>query len=97
LAEDAFVVKIIKDPFRSVSLSLIFYQTGFLSFVVLPEGFLVGDKVKSSFLKNIFKYKLTNQDSTKTVSNIFDKTPLFGLSLPISMIETGYTVFNIEL
>lgn len=45
---DAFIIKFEKDNFRSSILTLIFYQTGYLSYVMLPEGYLVGDKLKFS-------------------------------------------------
>lgn len=45
---DAFIVRFEKDVFRSSTLTLVFYQTGYLSYIVLPEGFAVGDKLKFS-------------------------------------------------
>lgn len=46
MSEDLFVVKTFVDPNRSAKITLVFYKTGFLSFVVLPDGFTVGDKLK---------------------------------------------------
>jgi len=46
LSLDAFIVRFEKDVFRSSTLTLVFYQTGYLSYVVLPDGYSVGDKLK---------------------------------------------------
>lgn len=48
LSSDAFIVSFEKDNFRSSTVALVFYQTGFLSYIILPEGFCVGDKLKAS-------------------------------------------------
>lgn len=45
---DAFIVRFEKDAFRSSTLTLVFYQTGYLSYVVLPDGYSVGDKLRFS-------------------------------------------------
>ena len=44
---DAFIVNFEKDNFRTTPLALIFYQTGYLSYVILPEGLSVGDKLSN--------------------------------------------------
>lgn len=83
LASDAFVVGFEKDNFRTSTVALIFYQTGYLSYVLLPEGFGVGDKLAFSTITASF---------TPTSSS-----PLLGAALPLRSIPDGSLIFNIEL
>lgn len=84
LVTNAFVVSFVKDSFRTSTLALIFYQTGFLSYVVLPEGVRVGDKIKNDY----------DRSSSAVVEN---ETFALGSALPLSRISDGTLVFNIEL
>lgn len=45
---DAFIIRFERDVFRSSTLALLFYQTGYISYVVLPDGYSVGDKLRFS-------------------------------------------------
>jgi len=55
LKADAFIINIEKDNFRSSTLTLVFYQTGYLSYVVLPDGYDIGDKLQFSLSSEIYK------------------------------------------
>jgi len=62
---------------------LIFYQTGFLSYVILPDGYAVGDKLKLST-------GLPSGESLPGYANFV------GNALPLGTISEGSFVFNIE-
>lgn len=81
LVADAFIVSFTKDNFRSSTLTLLFYQTGLLSYVVLPDGYNIGHKLRFSF-----------GGSAGDSSAFFA-----GNSLPLSDISEGALVFNVEL
>ena len=83
LTADAFIVAFERDNFRTSTLALIFYQTGYLAYVILPEGLALGDKLKSfdAYLPNL---------------SVEDSMPS-GVALPLSAAPDGSTVFNIEL
>lgn len=81
ISNDAFLVKIEKDNFRSVKISLVLYQTGFLSYLVLPEGLKVGDRLR-------FNCDAANLHSSQLFS---------GNALPLRVIPSGSFVFNVEL
>lgn len=81
LAFDAFIVQVVKDNFRSATVSLVFYQTGFLSYIVLPEGYSAGYKLPFSL-----------RPSTHGVSAFFP-----GNAISLSEVIEGALVFNVEL
>lgn len=81
LAADAFVVSLSKDNFRSSTLTLLFYQTGVLSYVILPDGYSVGHKLRFSL-----------NASVGETSRFFA-----GNALPLSQILEGAVIFNVEL
>jgi large subunit ribosomal protein L2 len=81
LRVDAFVVRFDKDSFRSSTLTLLFYQTGFVSYAILPDGYSVGDKLPFSF-----------RFDSHGEAALFP-----GNALPLADINEGAFVFNIEL
>lgn len=82
MSGDAFIVNFEFDGFRSSTLALIFYQTGFLSYVLLPEGFSVGDKLKFDFVSLL----------PNLAGNLQG-----GVAAPLKYISDGSFVFNVEL
>lgn len=60
-----------------------FYQTGFLSYLILPEGFKVGDKIKLS--------------QTKPNSQLSGSALDYGQAAALKNIRSGVNVFNVEL
>lgn len=83
LTADAFVIAFDKDNFRTTKLALVFYQTGYLSYIVLPEGFAIGDKIKFSNYSSEIGW--TGEGS------------FLGHAFPLKHISDGLLVFNIEL
>lgn len=81
LAADAFIVQTVKDNFRSSTVSLVFYQTGFLSYLVLPEGYPVGHKLCFSLRPEIHGK-----------SALF-----LGNAAALGEIAEGAVIFNVEL
>lgn len=81
LTADAFIVKLEKDTFRSSSIALVFYQTGFLSYLLLPGGYRVGDKLKFSL--------------THRVDGVSADFP--GNACMLKNITEGSFVFNVEI
>lgn len=81
MAFDAFIVQTVRDNFRSATVSLVFYQTGFLSYIVLPEGYTIGHKLQFSLRPNIHGN-----------SALFP-----GNAVALSEVVEGALVFNIEL
>lgn len=71
----------VKDNFRSSTVSLVFYQTGFLSYLVLPEGYAPGHKLQFSL----------RPDTHGKVAFFL------GNALPLSEVMEGAVVFNVEL
>jgi len=62
-------------------LTLVFYQTGLLSYIILPEGYSVGDKLRFSFRPE----------------NMADLAFFDGNALQIGEIPEGSFIFNLEL
>jgi len=81
LASDAFIVSFMKDNFRSSTLTLLFYQTGLLSYVILPDGYNVGHKLRFS----------------ANVGSVGSAAFFAGNSLPLSAMLEGAVIFNVEL
>lgn len=75
------MVKFEKDNFRSVYLTLVFYQTGYLSYLILPEGLKLGDRLNFSY----------------TYENSGSKSFFAGNALPLKFIQDGSMIFNVEL
>lgn len=63
-------------------MALLFYQTGFLAYAVLPEGYSVGDKLK-------FSLSAVGLDRSAALFN--------GNALSLREIAEGSFVFNIEI
>lgn len=84
LQSDAFVLRVEKDAFRTSTISLLFYQTGFLSFCILPDGYCVGEKLVSA--GNLMA--LTSSTSLGVSA---------GYALELKLIPDGAFVFNLEL
>lgn len=81
LTADAFIVQVSADNFRSSTISLVFYQTGFLSYLVLPEGYQVGQKLCFSLRPHLHGREA-----------LFP-----GNAIPLSEVLEGAVVFNVEL
>lgn len=81
LTADAFIVKLEHDAFRTGTIALIFYQTGFLSYVALPDGYSPGDKLKFSH----------------TYERVGPEALFAGNALALSDILEGSFVFNVEI
>lgn len=61
-----------------------FYQTGFMSYLILPEGFQVGDKLKFS------------EESTAPIIAL-NGISSYGQAAALKYISDGSFVFNVEL
>lgn len=81
MTADAFVVRFEKDSFRSSTIALIFYQTGFLSYVILPDGYIPGDKLR---------FSISSDFSDKAAL-------FLGNAIQLKNVPEGALVFNIEM
>lgn len=88
LQSNAYVVKFERDSFRSAILSLVFYQTGLLSYIILPDSFSVGDYVNLTVKEIVITS--TGLSRSKTIASIL------GQSMPLRMILNSMFVFNVE-
>lgn len=83
LREDAFVISFERDAFRSSTIALVFYQTGYVSYISLPDGYIVGDKLSFS--------------SSSVVDGGVAISCFPGNALPLKHIPEGSHVFNVEM
>ena len=74
-------MRVVSDNFRSSTVSLVFYQTGFLSYLILPEGYSPGHKLQFSM-----------RPSTHGRAAFFP-----GNAVALSEVVEGSVVFNVEL
>lgn len=74
-------MKLEHDAFRSSSIALVFYQTGFLSYIILPSCYLPGDKLKFSL----------------TPDTAGDLAIFSGNAVSLKHVSEGAFVFNIEM
>lgn len=84
----AYVVKFERDSFRSAILSLIFYQSGLLSYVILPDSIPVGGYVSLNSKKMI----VTNTGLTRSKTIL----SVLGQSMPLKLMLASIFVFNVE-
>jgi ribosomal protein L2 len=81
LTADAFIVRFEKDSFRTSTIALVFYQTGFLSYVILPDGYSPGDKLR---------FSLSTEFADKAAL-------FLGNALQLKNVPEGALVFNVEM
>lgn len=81
MTADAFIVRFEKDSFRTSTIALVFYQTGFLSYVILPDGYSPGDKLR---------FSLSTEFSDKAAL-------FLGNALQLKNVPEGALVFNVEM
>lgn len=95
---NAFIVRFENDSFRSATITLVLYQTGLLSYIISPEGYEVGDKIKFvGFRSNLLLD--TSRSSSGNLNDVNNKInyALWGSALPMHNIPIGSQIFNIEL
>lgn len=74
-----------RDNFRTTPLSLVLYRTGVLTYIILPEGYRVGDKVCYTDFVPLF------------VGETVSSANAIGQAFSLKYISDGATIFNLEL
>lgn len=84
------ILKITRDSFHSVTLTLVFFEIGYLTYLVLPDIYQIGEML-------FFDYNKDNSYNLKNLLLRNSKVNSWGNAKPLSNLKIGTLIFNIEL